>query len=92
MADRYRLEQSCQWLIEHDFQKQTAAKFETMYTFSPHILRTIGLFMQYDWVQNLQAIFGSAGVDDIEGDEPILLITPLYFQNLSSALQGVNLT
>ncbi len=51
---------------------------------------TVGLSMQYNWVQNLQAIFGSAGVDDIEGDEPILLITPLYFQSLSSALQGVD--
>ncbi len=49
------------------------------------------LSMQYDWVQSYQAIFGSAGVDDIEGDEPVLLITPLYFQNLSSALEGVDL-
>ncbi len=46
--------------------------------------------IKYDWVQNVQRIFRAAGVDDVDGDEPMLLQTPLYFRQISDVLQGIS--
>ena len=48
----------------------------------------IFFFFQYDFVGNTQILFSAAGtgITDIGPDEPLQVITPLYFRNVSSVL------
>ena len=41
---------------------------------------------EYDLVRNTQILFTAAGITDIGPDEPVQVITPLYFRNFSSVL------
>ena len=47
---------------------------------------------QFDWVHQVNALFADAGVNDVDGNEPIIVRTPYYFGNLTEVLQQFNTT